>query len=127
MIAFNPDGDLETNTAEMNDAISNVRTAQVTYAVRDTSIEGVQIKDGQLIAIVDGKIICAADDAFECINAIADVFSDASFLTVFYGENIKDEEAEKALGILQSKIADDADISLINGGQPVYDYIIAAE
>jgi len=127
MIAYNPEGDLETNTAEMNEAISNVRTAQVTYAVRDTSIEGVQIKDGQLIAIVDGKIICAADEASECVRAIAEAFSDAAFLTVFYGENIKDEDAEKALEILQSKISEDADISLINGGQPVYDYIIAAE
>ena len=127
MIAYNPDADLETNTEEMTEAISVVRTAQVTYAVRDTSIEGVQIKDGQLIAIVDGKIICAADEAKDCIKAISEVFADANFLTVFYGENIKDEEAEEAMGILQSKLSDDADVSLINGGQPVYDYIIAAE
>ena len=127
MIAYNPDGDLETNTNEMTEAIGNVRTAQVTYAVRDTSIEGVQIKDGQLIAIVDGKIICSADDANDCIKAIAEAFADASYLTVFYGENIKDADADKAVEILRSTINDEAEIDLVCGGQPVYDYIIAAE
>lgn len=127
MIAYNPDGDLETNTNEMNEAIGNVRTAQVTYAVRDTSIEGVQIKDGQLIAIVDGKIICSADDANECIKAIGEAFAEASYLTVFYGENIKDSDAEVAVELLRGKINNDAEIDLVCGGQPVYDYIIAAE
>ena len=127
MIGFNPDADEETNTASMNEAIGSVRTAQVTYAVRDTSIEGIQITNGQTLVLVDGKIICAADSEEECLNAIAQEFADASFLNVFYGASISDERAAKATELLRSKINASAEIVTISGGQPIYDYIISAE
>ena len=127
MIGFNPDADVETNTASMNEAIANVRTAQVTYAVRDTSIEGIEIKNGQTLVLVDGKIIRAVDTQEEYITAIAEEFADASYLTVFYGASISDERAEKAVALLRSKIGEAAEIVTISGGQPIYDYIISAE
>ncbi len=127
MIGFNPDADEETNTAAMNEAIGNVRTAQVTYAVRDTTIDGIQIANGQTLALLDGKILCSADNEAECIAAIGESFVDASFLTVFYGASISAERAEKASTILREKLGDFAEITTINGGQPIYDYIISAE
>jgi len=127
MIGFNPDADEEANTASMNEAIANVRTAQVTYAVRDTSISGIEIKNGQMLVLVDGQIIRAVDTQEEYISAIAETFADASYLTVFYGASISDERAEKAVALLRSKIGEGAEIVTINGGQPIYDYIISAE
>ena len=111
----------------MNAAIGNVRTAQITYAVRDTTIEGIQITSGHTMALVDGKIICSANNEDECLSAIGEAFADASFLTVFYGENISEERAEKANAILRGKLNSMAEITAINGGQPIYDYIISAE
>lgn len=126
MIAFNPDADEETNTAAMNEAIGTVRTAQVTYAVRDTSIEGIKISSGQTLGLVDGKIICSADNEEACLAAIGEAFADASYVTVFLGETIDDARGEKATAILTEKMAN-AEIVTIRGGQPIYDYIISAE
>ena len=127
MIGFNPDTDEATNTACMTEAINNVRTAQITYAVRDTSVDGLKITSGQMMAIVDGKIICSADSADECLTAIADAFADASYLTVFYGASISDEKAQKATEKIRKRVGNLAEIVTIRGGQPIYDYIISAE
>lgn len=127
LIAFNPDADEATNTSEMTAAIENVRTAQVTYAVRDTTIDGMPITSGQLMGLVDGKIICSVDNEQECIAAIGTEFANASYITVFYGAEIDEARAQAAVAILQEKIGSGAEIVLINGGQPIYDYIISAE
>ncbi|MBQ7347131.1 MAG: DAK2 domain-containing protein [Clostridia bacterium] len=127
MIGFNPDADEPTNTAQMTEAIGTVRTAQVTYAVRDTSIEGIKISSGQTMALVDGKIICSSDNNADCLAAIGESFADASYVTVFYGEEISEECAEKAVAILREKLGAGTDIVCIAGGQPIYDYIISAE
>ena len=127
MVAFNPDADEAANTETMNEAIGTVRTAQITYAVRDTSIEGVQISTGHTMALVDGKIICSSEKEADCLAAIGEAFADASFLTVFFGEGISPERAEAATALLQSKLSPMVEIATINGGQPIYDYIISAE
>jgi len=127
MIAFNPDADEDTNTREMQDAIANVRTAQTTYAVRDTSIDGVKISSGQTIGLLEGSIICSSDDEMECIAAIGDNFTDASFLTVFFGDEVDDARAEKAYEVLKNHAGDNVEITMLSGGQPIYSYIISAE
>ena len=127
MIGFNPDGDLDSNVASMEEAIAAVRTAQITYAVRDTSIEGIKISSGQTLGLVDGKILCSADNETICLSAIGEEFADKAFLTVFYGENIDEERANRAVETLKQKLGSDAEIALIPGGQPIYDYIISAE
>ena len=126
MIAYNPDADEATNTAAMNAAIGTVRTAQVTYAVRDTSIEGIKISSGQTLGLVDGKIICSADNELTVLAAIGDTFADANFVTVFVGANMNDERIEKATALLTEKLGN-AELAVIAGGQPIYDYIISAE
>ncbi|MBR3893943.1 MAG: DAK2 domain-containing protein [Clostridia bacterium] len=127
MIGFNPDADEATNTAQMLAAIETVRTAQVTYAVRDTSIEGIKISSGQTMALVDGKIICSADNNADCLAAIGESFADASYVMVFYGAEIDEARAERAVAILREKIGTGAEIVCMSGGQPIYDYIISAE
>ena len=113
--------------AEMNAAIGSVRTAQLTYAVRDTSVEGIKISNGQLLALVDGKILCSDDSADVCLAAIGAEFAGASYMNVFYGADITEEQAGAAVAILQEKVGAATEIVLINGGQPIYDYIISAE
>ncbi len=127
MIAFNPDADEETNTAAMTEAIGNVRTAQTTYAVRDTSIEGIKINSGETLALVDGKIVCSSADERECLHAIATTFAKAAFITVYTGENVDEARAEAALSILKEDIDPTAEIAMVPGGQPIYDFIISAE
>ena len=127
MIAYNPDTTEEENTAAMNEAIGMVRTAQITYAVRDTSIEGIEIHSGQHMSLVDGKIICSADSEDVCLAAIGEAFADASYVTVFYGADISEERAQAAVAILQQKLSSMAEVVLINGGQPIYDFIVSAE
>ena len=127
MIAYNPDADEETNTTAMTEAIGAVRTAQTTYAVRDTSIEGIKINSGETLALVDGKIICSSSDENECLSAIGEAFADASYLNVFYGESVDATRAEHAISLLKEKINSMAEITAIAGGQPIYDFIISAE
>ncbi len=127
MIGFNPDSTEEENTASMEAAIAGVRTAQITYAVRDTSIEGIKISSGQNLGLLDGKILCSSDKVEECLTQIGTAFQESDFLTVFYGENVSAEQAEKAVEILTEQVGSNAEITLIPGGQPIYDYIISAE
>ncbi len=127
MIGFNPDADEATNTASMNEAIAAVRTAQITYAVRDTSIEGVKISSGQTLALVDGKILCSSDKEEECLASIGAEFASNAFFTVFYGAEVDEDRANRAVEILKEKLGEDAEIALIPGGQPIYDFIISAE
>ncbi|MBQ8432155.1 MAG: DAK2 domain-containing protein [Clostridia bacterium] len=127
MIGFNPDADEATNTASMNEAIAAVRTAQITYAVRDTSIEGVKISSGQTLALVDGKILCSSDKESACLSAIGEEFASYAFFTVFYGAEVDENRAAAAVETLKEKLGEDAEIALIPGGQPIYDFIISAE
>ena len=127
MIAYNPDADEATNTEAMTEAIGAVRTAQTTYAVRDTSIEGIKINSGETLALVDGKIVCSDADEKKCLAAIGEAFKDASYLTVFYGESVDEARAEAAVAILKEKTNSMAEFAVIPGGQPIYDFIVSAE
>ena len=73
------------------------------------------------------KILCSSDKEEECLAAIGEEFADKSYLTVFYGESIDEERAQKAVAVLQEKVGSMTEIALLRGGQPIYDYIISAE
>ncbi len=126
MLAFDPDVEEEVNTSAMEEAVKNVVSMSVTYAVRDTTIDGVSIASGQLMGLVDGAISCVADTASECISELAKKMTDASFITLFYGERISEDDAAKTVEIIKS-FAKNAEIAALNGGQPIYDYIISVE
>ena len=126
MLSFDPDADEEANTAAMQDAIANVTSMSVTHAVRDTTINGEHIGDGQMIGLVDGNIDCVADSSEQCIEKLAAKMGTASYITVFYGEEVSDEQAQKALEIIEAAKTG-AEIVSIKGGQPIYSYIISVE
>ena len=126
MIAYNADASVEENVAMMNDAIAAVKSISVTHAVRDTVIEGERIENGQMLGMLDGKIAHVADTSEECIENIVSGMTNASFVTVFYGEDVSEDQANGVVDIISAKLPD-AEIVVVNGGQPIYTYIISVE
>ena len=126
MIAFNPEGSLDENIAGMNSAIDGVTSMSITHAIRNTTIDGEKIENGQMLGLVNGSIECVADSTLECLGMLCDKMTDASFITLFYGADISEETAKAAEELIQSKTVD-AEIVVVSGGQPLYDFIISVE
>ena len=128
MLVFDPDADKDTNTEAMKEAIAAVTTLSVTYAVRDTEIAGTTIREGETLGLVNGKIKCCHLDRIECIKGIMNEVEneDAIAVTVYYGEGAYEEQAEQVAELFREKYPD-AEVMCLEGGQPVYSYIISIE
>lgn len=127
LMAFDETATLEANIEAMKKAIGNVTTISVTYAVRNTTVEGMPIRKGQKLGLVNGKIRCVTDHTRECVLHLTEYMEHAVFVTIFYGESVSEEKAERMLASLREKLGYDKEYVMIPGGQPLYDYIIAAE
>ena len=129
MLAFDETVDVEDNTENMKEAIKNVKTGQVTYAVRDSSFDGQDIKEGEFMGLLGSKMQTKGTKLENVVVELIDKMIDenSSVLTLFYGSDVKEDEAEKISGLLSDKFGDRVDISLVNGGQPVYYYIVSVE
>ncbi|MBE6668495.1 MAG: DAK2 domain-containing protein [Ruminococcaceae bacterium] len=126
MIAFNPDGEPDENLTNMESAIKGVTTISVTNAVRSTTVEGEKISDGQTLGLVNGKIESIANGELACLRGLLDRLSDASFIMVFCGQGVSEED----MGTVEQMIREAApmsDVSVIMGEQPLYPYIISVE
>jgi len=126
MIAFNPDGELDDVISEMSDAIEMVTSMSVTFAVRDTKIDRFSIKKGQFLGLVEGKIACVTNDNFSCMKQLARGMTGASYVTVFYGEGVSEEQANKVADMITERV-EGCEVAMIYGGQPLYDFIISVE
>ncbi len=128
MLAFNEELSIEENIADMTAAISNVKTGQVTYAVRDTSMNGLEIKKDDIIALMDKDIVnhgaSIEEQSLELVKKMVD--EDNFLITIFYGEMVEEKDA-KALKARVEEIANQCDIEIVYGGQPLYYYIISVE
>ena len=127
LMAFDESASLEANIEAMKKAIGNVTTISVTYAVRNTTVEGMPIRKGQKLGLVNGKIRCVTDHTRECVLHLVEYMEHAAYVTIFYGESVSEEKAERMLMSLREKLGYDKEYVMIPGGQPLYDYIIAAE
>ena len=128
MLNFSPDETEESLVGAMGEAVGNVHTAMVTYAARDSDFDGHSIHAGEYLALLDGALIGSyADTAvlFEELAKAVDEFR-PEFITVYYGEDVREDDAETAAGSLRASFPD-AEVSVVNGGQPVYYYMIAIE
>ncbi len=128
MLNMDPGADEETMTETFNEVIGGVHTALVTYAARDSEFDGYSIKAGQYLALMDGALVGSFDtmlETMEKLNAALAEF-EPEFLSVYYGEDAEEDGGEKTVAYL-TKAFPDAEVSLINGGQPVYYYMISAE
>ena len=129
MMSFDPDADFVANRSGMTDALGRVGSGQITFAVRDSEYDGHKIKQGEILAMDNGKIVFTETDITKSLIKLTKrlVSSSSSFITVIYGSDVSDEDAQEAYEKLRAKISDNIDIVLVNGGQPVYYYIISVE
>ena len=127
MIAYNPDGETDDIVAEMKEAMGMVTSMSVTYAVRDTQIDRFNIKKGQFLGLVEGKIACVANDSYTCAKQLIRGMTGAMYITVFYGEGVSQEQAEEYGALISERIGGGCDVAVLYGGQPLYDYVISVE
>lgn len=128
VVSFDPTADEATNTEAMNEAIGFVKSGQVTYAVRDTSIEGIKVSQGDYIAINDKGLAASDTDIVDVMFSMLDdmVDSDSELITLYYGEDVSEEEALVMEEKIQEKYPD-LETDLHNGSQKVYYYIVSVE
>ena len=120
--------DAETLAAAMTASLSTVTTAQITYAARDSDFDGFDIKEGDYLALEEGKLFgtdSCLDTLLEKLAADA-VEREASFISLYFGEDVSEEDAQKAAGVFESACPS-AEVAILSGGQPVYYYIISME
>ena len=125
---FNPESSFDVNESEMNEAMANVKSGQVTFAIRDTEIDGVEVKKDQFIALFGKKIVsCDPDKITVTMNMIKEmVDEDSSIITLIAGEDATDEEVEKIQGLIEETYPD-VDLDIRKGNQPVYSFIVGVE
>ena len=126
ILAFNADVGVDQNKAAMREAMAAVKTASMTFAARNSTFDGNSIKEGQILGMLDGKVKYVTDTRESCMRSLASDISDKTMITLFYGEDVSEEEAEKMANILREAIPE-SEVDIIPGGQPVYYYIISAE
>ncbi len=129
MMAVDPDMiDADAIAKAMTDAAQCVSTAQITYAARNSDFDGFDIHEGDYLALLDGKLLGTDRDVSALLVELSDEAAsrEAEFITVFYGEDVNEEDAHKACDAFTRKCPD-AEVNLICGGQPVYYYIISIE
>ena len=128
MMAVDPDAEEEELVEAMLAAAGNVQTAQITYAARNSDLDGFDIHEGDYLALLGGKLFGTSPDITEELNALANTAqeSGAEFITLFYGEDVSEEQAAQAESIFAA-VCPDAEISVLAGGQPVYYYLISIE
>ena len=128
IINFMPDADAKTNEEAMLEEIKNVKTGQMTYAVRDTHIDDKEIHEGDIMGIGDSGILAVGKDLEETTKElIANLVDEDSELTsIYYGEEVSEEEAEKFAGEIE-ELYPDVDVDIQFGGQPIYYYVLAVE
>ncbi|MCT1541297.1 MULTISPECIES: DAK2 domain-containing protein [Lysinibacillus] len=128
ILAFNPEAAVDVNKKTMSEALTNVKTGQVTYAVRDTSIDGVEIHKDDFMALAEGKIVLstpALKDAAE--KVIKDLVNeDAEIVTVIYGEDTTEQAASELVAFIEENYPD-VEVELFDGKQGLYPYIISVE
>lgn len=129
LMNFDPGADFVTNRSNMTEALDRVQSGQITFAVRDSEYDGHKIKQGEILAMDNGKIVFTEKDVTKALVKLTKrlVNSSSSFITVMYGSDVSDEAANAAYEQLRARISDSIDINFVNGGQPVYYYIISVE
>lgn len=129
LLAYDPDSSLEENENAMLTAASHVATGQVTYAARTSEFGGHKIREGEIMGLMNGKLEITGDNTADvCVKLVRSMASRrTSFITVLYGADVSEDDAAEVERRLRSKLRDDIEITFINGGQPVYSYVISVE
>ena len=128
MLCADPDADEADNTAAMTEGFSHVRTSEITYAARDSDFDGFAIKQGDYLALEEHQLFGTDRDLATLLDRLAhsDSHQRAEFISIFYGEDVTEERANRAQEIFTTACPN-AEVTLLPGGQPVYYYMISAE
>jgi DAK2 domain fusion protein YloV len=128
MMNFDPDGDFEENRMNMIKSLDNVRTGQITFAARNSDIDGKEIRQGEILALENGKMVLTEKEINKAAGKlIKHMFTkDTGFITIIYGSDIEEEKAAALEEYITGKYPD-VEVMLVSGGQPVYYYIISVE
>ena len=129
MLAFNPDESSDANAIAMSAAADAVSTGQITFAARDSDFDGFKIKSGDILAMENGKLTFTDTDFIRAAVKLTRNMTkkDSTFITLIYGDSVTEEQAEDVKAQLSAKLGDDIEISIVNGGQPIYYFIISVE
>ena len=128
MLNFNPDGEVQENVDAMTESLDTVDTMQITYAARNSDFDGYDIHEGDYLAMYGGALFGTGPDITVLLKALAEKVQETGkeYITIYYGEDISEEQAQEASAVF-TEICPDADVNLLSGGQPVYYYMISAE
>ena len=128
LVNFNADVSVEENEQALMESLTMVKSGQVTFAVRDTVMNDVEVKEGNIIGIAESKLMDAGDSVDEITTSLVEklVDEDSAIITLFYGEDVTEEDANNLRDELEEKF-EDLDIELYYGGQPLYYYLISVE
>lgn len=124
---FNPEVDVTMNEDEMKEAIANVKTGQVTYAIKDTTFDGLEIKEGDYVGINEKDIIVSTTDKMEATKKLVDslIDADSEIVTLIAGDNTTDDEMNAITSYIEDNYG--VEVEANNGGQPVYSFVIGVE
>lgn len=128
LVNFNGDATVQENEEAMMQSLGLVKSGQVTYAVRDTVMNDIEVKEGNIIGIAEGNLLGAGDSVDKVTSQLVEklVDEDSAIITLFYGEDVSEEEANNLRDELEEKF-EDIDVELYYGGQPLYYYLISVE
>ena len=125
---FNAEHEVDENEAALMEALELVKTGSVTYAVRDTEMDGIEIKEGNMLGLVEGKINKVGDDYFKVAEEVLEsmIDEDSELITIFYGKDVDESKIEEFTEKLEEKY-EDCDVQFYKGDQPLYYFIMAVE
>lgn len=128
LVSFNIEASVEENEEAMMSSLSLVKSGQVTYAVRDTVMNDIDVKEGNIIGIAEGKLLSAGEKIEDITRELVEklVDEDTAIVTLFYGEDVSEEDANQLRDLLEEKF-EDIDVELYYGGQPLYYYLVSVE
>lgn len=128
ILAYNPAESVETNKANMTQGFAHVKTGQVTFAVRDTSIDGVEIRKDDYMALAEGKIILSTPEMMDAAKKVLEglMDEDSEIITIIYGEDATAEQAEELQNFIEENYPD-AEVEIVEGKQSLYPFILSVE
>ncbi len=126
MLAFDENSSPDENEEMMKEAVAAVTTLQITYAVREFSFEGEEFPEGKALGLMNGKIAAVADNSEECMTKLLSELDDPAVITVFYGSDVDEEGAARVEALISDRFAD-VELTMVSGGQPLYDFVVSVE
>ena len=125
---FNPESSVEENESALMEGLELVKTGSVTYAVRDTEMDGIEIKEGNMLGLIEGKISRVGDDYFKVAEEVLEDMADedSELITIFYGKDVDESKMEEFIEKLEDKYKD-FDVQSYKGDQPLYYFLMSVE